>query len=56
MESVLAMLVLYAGSSFLIWMVFRLVSGAIDKVRLKSSIATWEPCLASAKGSLTACW
>ncbi len=31
----LAMLVLYAGSSFLIWMVFRLVSGAIDKVRLK---------------------
>lgn len=31
----LAMLLLYAGSSFVIWMVFRLVSGSIDKVKLK---------------------
>lgn len=31
----LAMLVLYGGSSFFIWMIFRLVSTTIDKVRLK---------------------
>ena len=31
----LAMLILYVGSSFVIWVVFRLLSGAIDKVRLK---------------------
>ncbi len=31
----LAMLLLYGGSSFFIWMIFRLVSTAIDKVRLK---------------------
>jgi len=31
----LAMLLLYFGSSFIIWMLFRLVSTSIDKVRLK---------------------
>ena len=31
----LAMLILYVGTSFVIWVVFRLLSGAIDKVRLK---------------------
>jgi membrane protein required for colicin V production len=31
----LAMLLLYAGTSFVIWVGFRLVSGAIDRVRLK---------------------
>jgi len=31
----LAMLLLYFGSSFIIWMVFRLVSTSIDKVKLK---------------------
>lgn len=31
----LAMLLLYFGSSFVIWMVFRLVSSSIDKVRLR---------------------
>ena len=31
-----AMLVIYIGTSFVIWMLFRLVSGAIDKVRLES--------------------
>ncbi len=31
----LAMLVLYGGTSFFIWMIFRLVSSTIDKVRLK---------------------
>jgi membrane protein required for colicin V production len=31
----LAMLLLYCGSSFAIWMVFRLVSSSIDKVKLK---------------------
>lgn len=31
----LAMLILYAGSSFAIWMIFRLISGAIDQFRLK---------------------
>lgn len=31
----IAMLVLYAGTSFAIWMVFRLVSSSIDKVKLK---------------------
>ena len=31
----LAMLILYVGSSFVIWVAFRLLSGAIDQVRLK---------------------
>lgn len=31
----LAMLLLYAGTSFVIWVGFRLISGAIDRVRLK---------------------
>jgi len=31
----LAMLLLYAGSSFVIWVVFRLLSGAIDQMRLR---------------------
>ncbi len=31
-----AMLAIYIGTSFVIWMLFRLVSGAIDKVRLES--------------------
>jgi membrane protein required for colicin V production len=31
----LAMLILYVGSSFVIWVGFRLLSGMIDKVRLK---------------------
>lgn len=31
----IAMLVLYSGTSFVIWMVFRLISGTIDKVKLK---------------------
>jgi membrane protein required for colicin V production len=31
-----AMLVIYVASSFVIWTLFRLVSGAIDKVRLES--------------------
>ncbi|MFN7840401.1 MAG: CvpA family protein, partial [Pirellula sp.] len=31
----LAMLLLYFGSSFVIWMVFRLVSTSIDKVKLR---------------------
>ncbi len=31
----LAMLILYVGTSFVIWVGFRLLSGAIDKVRLK---------------------
>ncbi len=31
-----AMLAIYVGTSFVIWMLFRFVSGAIDKVRLES--------------------
>ncbi|QDT00546.1 CvpA family protein [Adhaeretor mobilis] len=31
----LAMLIIYAATSFVIWMIFRMVSGAIDRVRLK---------------------
>lgn len=31
----LAMLILYVGTSFLIWVAFRLLSGTIDKVKLK---------------------
>jgi len=31
-----AMLAIYVGSSFIIWTLFRLISGAIDKVRLES--------------------
>ncbi len=31
-----AMLVIYIATSFIIWMLFRLVAGAIDKVRLES--------------------
>jgi len=32
----LAMLILYVGSGFVIWVAFRLLSGVIDKIRLKS--------------------
>lgn len=35
-NSFLAMLILYVGSGFVIWVGFRLVSGAIDKIRLKT--------------------
>lgn len=31
----LAMLLLYVGTSFVIWVIFRLVSGVIDRVKLK---------------------
>src|SRR5690606_11749274 len=31
----LAMLILYVGTSFVIWVGFRLISGTIDRVRLK---------------------
>jgi membrane protein required for colicin V production len=31
-----AMLLIYIGSSFIIWMLFRMISGVIDKVRLES--------------------
>ena len=31
----LAMLILYIGTSFLIWMVFRMIGGVIDRMRLK---------------------
>src|SRR5262245_11476163 len=31
----IAMLVLYVGTSFVIWVVFRLVSGFIDRLKLK---------------------
>jgi membrane protein required for colicin V production len=35
-NKMVAMLAIYIGTSFVVWMLFRLVSGAIDKVRLES--------------------
>lgn len=35
-NSFLAMLILYVGTGFVIWVGFRLLSGAIDKIRLKT--------------------
>lgn len=35
-NSFLAMLILYVGTGFVIWVCFRLVSGVIDKIRLKT--------------------
>src|SRR4051794_5399545 len=32
----IAMLAIYVGASFVVWMLFRLVSGLIDKIRLES--------------------
>ncbi len=34
-NTVLAMLLLYSGSSFVIWMVFRMISTSIDKIKLR---------------------
>lgn len=47
-----AMLIIYAGTSFLIWMVFRLVSGAIDRVKLKEFDHQMGALVGFAKGVL----
>ena len=48
----LAMLLLYAGSSFAIWFVFRMVSGSIDRVRLRDFDRQMGAAFGLAKGSL----
>jgi membrane protein required for colicin V production len=47
-----AMLAIYVGVSFFIWMVFRLVSGVIDKVRLESFDRQLGAMFGAAKGVL----
>jgi membrane protein required for colicin V production len=47
-----AMLAIYAGTSFFIWMMFRFVSGAIDKVRLESFDKQMGAIIGFAKGVL----
>jgi membrane protein required for colicin V production len=47
-----AMLVIYIVTSFVIWTVFRLVSGAIDKVRLESFDSQLGAMFGLAKGAL----
>ncbi len=48
----LAMLVLYAGTSVAIWMIFRLVAGFIDRLRLKEFDRQMGALLGAAKGVL----
>jgi membrane protein required for colicin V production len=47
-----AMLVIYIVTSFLIWTLFRFVSGAIDKVKLESFDAQMGALIGAAKGVL----
>jgi membrane protein required for colicin V production len=47
-----AMLLIYMFSSFIIWMLFRLVAGAIDKVRLESFDRQLGAIFGLAKGAL----
>lgn len=46
----LAMLLLFAGTSFAIWVVFRLISGTIDRVRLRDFDRHMGALLGLAKG------
>ncbi len=48
----LAMLILYVGTSFVIWVVFRLLSGLIDGVRLKEFDRHMGAAFGLAKGGL----
>ncbi len=48
----LAMLILYAGTSVVIWMLFRLVAGFIDRLRLKEFDRQMGALLGAAKGVL----
>ena len=48
----LAMLELYCGTSFVVWMGFRLVSGAIDQIRLREFDRQMGGLLGFAKGAL----
>jgi len=48
----LAMLLLYAGSSFVIWVIFRLISSAIDGVRLRDFDRHMGALLGLAKGAV----
>jgi membrane protein required for colicin V production len=48
----IAMLAIYIGTSFIIWMLFRLVAGVIDKVRLESFDRQLGAMFGFAKGAL----
>lgn len=48
----LAMLLLYAGSSFVIWVIFRLISNTIDQVRLRDFDRHMGALLGAGKGVL----
>ena len=52
MNQFAAMLAIYAGSSFVIWMAFRFVSGAIDKVKLQAFDKQMGALFGFAKGVL----
>jgi membrane protein required for colicin V production len=52
MNQFAAMLAIYAGSSFVIWMLFRFVSGAIDKVKLQAFDKQMGALFGFAKGVL----
>ena len=47
-----AMLIIYAGSSFFIWMAFRVVAGVIDRVRLREFDRQMGALVGFAKGVL----
>ncbi len=51
----LAMLLLYFGSSLVIWMIFRLVSSSIDKIRLKDFDRQLGAGFGLLKGALLCC-
>jgi len=52
MNQIAAMMAIYAASSFAIWMLFRFVSGAIDKVKLQAFDKQMGAILGFAKGVL----
>jgi membrane protein required for colicin V production len=52
MNQFAAMLAIYAGSSFVIWMLFRFISGAIDKVKLQAFDKQMGAIFGFAKGVL----
>jgi membrane protein required for colicin V production len=52
MNQFAAMLAIYAGSSFVIWMLFRFVSGAIDQVKLQAFDKQMGALFGFAKGVL----
>ncbi len=55
MNTFAAMLVLYLGSSMIIWMVFRVVRRSIDQLKLRDFDRQMGALMGAAKGGLIAC-